>query len=184
MSARTSIICLLRGVNVGGRGLVKMTELKAVFETLGFAPVQTVLQSGNVVFTAKHVNLPAIANAITAALKEQLIAEPEVILRTAAEMREIVARNPLVAEASGAPGHLLVHFLSGPADKGSNAKLSALARPPEKFLVADREVYIHYANGAARSKLGGPAMDNAVGRRGTARNWNTILKLLALAESV
>jgi uncharacterized protein (DUF1697 family) len=108
---------------------------------------------------------------------------PEVILRTLPELRAMVKDNPFPDEAKADPGHLLVQFLAGPSDKSATAKLEALANPPEKFVIGDREVYVHYANGAGRSKLGGPAMDRALGARGTARNWNTILKLLELAES-
>ena len=184
MSARTAIVCLVRGVNVGGRGLVKMAALKAVFEALGFAPVHTVLQSGNVVFGAKSDNLPAVAKKIAAAIEKELKATPDVILRTLPEMREVVARNPFPAEAKNDPGRLQVQFLAGTANKAGKTKLEALANPPEKFVIGEREVYIQYAHGAGRSKLGGPAMDKALGSRGTARNWNTILKLLALAETI
>jgi uncharacterized protein (DUF1697 family) len=180
----SAVVCLLRGVNVGGRGIIRMAELKALFEALGFEPVHTVLQSGNVVFGTKPGNLPALVRKITAALESDLKATPDVILRTGAELGEVVARNPFPAEAKKDPGHLLVQFLAGPADKSGEAKLKALANPPEKFVIHDREVYIHYAHGAGRSKLGGPAMDKALGTRGTARNWNTILKLLALAETI
>lgn len=184
MSARTAIVCLLRGVNVGGHGLVKMAALKAVFEALGFDPVHTVLQSGNVVFGAKSAKLPALAKTIAAAMEKELKATPDVILRTLPEMREIVARNPFPAEAKNDPGHLLVQFLAGAADKAGKAKLEALAQADEKFVIGEREVYLHYPNGVGPSKLGGPAMDKALGSRGTARNWNTILKLLALAETI
>jgi uncharacterized protein (DUF1697 family) len=181
----SAIVCLLRGVNVGGHGLIKMPALKAMFEQLGFEPVHTVLQSGNVVFGAKSAKLPVLANTISAAMEEELKATPDVILRTTADMREIVARNPFPAEAKNDPGHLLVQFLAGTAaDKAAKAKLEARANPPEKFVISQREVYIHYAHGAGRSKLGGLAMDKALGTRGTARNWNTILKLLTLAETI
>jgi uncharacterized protein (DUF1697 family) len=110
--------------------------------------------------------------------------QPEVILRTAAELRAIVKANPFPVEAKTDPGHLLVQFLAGPADTAGKAKLALLANAPEKFVISGREVYVYYANGTGRSKLGGPAMDKALGRRGTARNWNTILKLLALAETI
>jgi uncharacterized protein (DUF1697 family) len=179
-----AIICLLRGVNVGGRGLIKMAALKPLFEDLGFDPVHTVLQSGNVVFGTKSAKLPVLAKRIEGAIEKELKATPDVILRTQAELAEVVARNPFPAEAKKDPGHLLVQFLADTADKSGKAKLEALANPPEKFMIGDREVYIHYAHGAGRSKLGGPAMDKALRTRGTARNWNTILKLLTLAETI
>jgi uncharacterized protein (DUF1697 family) len=179
-----AIICLLRGVNVGGHAPIRMAALKAVFEGLGFAPVHTVLQSGNVVFGAKPARLPALAGRIADAIEADLNVQPEVILRTAAELRAVVKANPFPAEAKNDPGHLLVHFLAGTADRGGKAKLASLANSPEKFVIGEREVYVHYAHGAGRSKLGGPAMDKALGTRGTARNWNTILKLLALADTI
>lgn len=179
-----AVICLLRGVNVGGHGMIRMAELKALFEELGFDPVHTVLQSGNVVFGAKSASLPGLAKTIAHAMEKSLKATPNVILRTPAELRAVVAANPFVAEADSDPGHLLVQFLDGPADKKGETKLASLARDGEKFYIGEREVYLYYANGAGNSKLGGPAMDKALGERGTARNWNTILKLLALGETL
>jgi uncharacterized protein (DUF1697 family) len=177
-----AVICLLRGVNVGGRGMVSMAELKALLETLGFNRVQTVLQSGNVVFGTPAANLPRLAKTIAQAMEDKLKATPDVILRTPAKMRAVVSANPFAAEAERDPSHLLVQFLDGRADKGGETKLATLAKDGERFQIGEREVYLYYAHGIARSKLGGPAMDKALGTRGTARNWNTILKLLELGE--
>jgi uncharacterized protein (DUF1697 family) len=179
-----AVICLLRGVNVGGRGTIKMSDLKTLFENLGFDPVHTVLQSGNVVFGAKSASLPALAKTIAAAMKQELNASPDVILRTPKDMRAVVQANPFGEEARSDPSHLVVQFLHDKADKAAQTKLDVLAQPPEKFVIAERKVYLHYPHGLARSKLGGPAMDKALGSRGTARNWNTILKLLELAEAI
>lgn len=179
-----AIICLLRGINVGGHAPIKMPALKSIFESLGFDPVHTLLQSGNVVFGANPRNLAGLNQSIACGIEAELKLRPELILRPAAELRAVVKANPFPSEAKRDPGHLLVQFLAGPADPGGKAKLQSLANPPEKFLIAEREVYIHYAHGAGRSRLGGPAMDKALGTRGTARNWNTILKLLALAETI
>lgn len=177
-------ICLLRGVNVGGRGMIRMAELKALFEKLGFDPVHTVLQSGNVVFGAKTASVAPLAKAIGEAMEKELKATPDIILRTPAELRAVVGANPFKAEAESDPSHVLVQFLGGPADKKAHAKLAALAKDGEKFQIGEREVYLYYAHGMARSKLGGPTMDKALGTRGTARNWNTILKLLELGDRI
>jgi uncharacterized protein (DUF1697 family) len=179
-----AIICLLRAVNVGGHAPIRMADLKATFESVGFSPVHTVLQSGNVVLGAKSAKLAEISATIARAIETDLKLRPDVILRTPSELRAIVKANPFPRETQKDPGHLLVQFLAGPADKSAKAKLEALAKAPEKFVIGEREVYIHYANGAGRSKLGGTAMDKALGTRGTARNWNTVLKLLGLAETI
>jgi uncharacterized protein (DUF1697 family) len=175
-------ICLIRGVNVGGHGKLEMAALRRLFANLGFGNVQTLLQSGNVVFDSGRVKPGAIVWMIAGAIEKNFALKPDIILRTPAEMQRAVDANPFPAMAEKDPSHLLIHFLSGRVDKSASAKLDALARPPEKFAFGERELYIHYANGVAGSKLGGPAMDRALGARGTARNWNTIRKLLELAE--
>lgn len=158
-------VCLLRGVNVGGKKMVKMDELRSTFESLGYTNVRTVLQSGNVIFDAKtkpkdlqsHLGTP-------------------VVLRTQAQIRKVIAANPFPDEAERDPGRLLVVFLS--ASLPSEEPLRKAALPHEKFVVKGKEIYIHFAQGAGRSKLAESLTEKKLGVIPTARNWNTVNKLV------
>jgi uncharacterized protein (DUF1697 family) len=175
-------ICFLRGVNVGGKGKVPMAELKTVLEDeLGFADVKTVLQSGNVVFTAK--GKPSVKK-IEAAIEKAFKYQSDVHLLTPAELRKIVEANPYKKEAKAKPSQTLAMIVSQPPEKTAKEKLTALASGDEKFTVTPNAVYIFYDEGMARSKLGGSSLDRALGVRGTGRNWNTLTKLLELAEAL
>jgi uncharacterized protein (DUF1697 family) len=173
-------ICFLRGVNVGGKGKVPMTELKSVLEDIGFENVKTVLQSGNVVFTARG---KPDSKKIEAAIDRAFRYRSDVHLLTPAQLRKMVDDNPFKEAAKKDPGHLVMFVLPGKPQATANAKLAALATEDEKFSVKPNAVYVHFGGGMGRSKLAA-AMDRALGVRGTARNWNTVNKVLELAEAL
>ncbi|HEX6082938.1 MAG TPA: DUF1697 domain-containing protein [Thermoanaerobaculia bacterium] len=158
-------VCLLRGVNVGGNKMVKMEELRRKFESLGFTNVRTLLQSGNVIFDAKTKPEDLAA----------LLGIP-VVLRTQAEIRKVIAANPFPEEAENDPARLLVVFLS--AALPSDEPLRKVALPSEKFVAKGKEIYIYFAQGAGRSKLAESLTEKKLGVIPTARNWNTVNKLV------
>jgi uncharacterized protein (DUF1697 family) len=175
-------ICFLRGVNVGGKGKVPMAELKAVFEgALGFANVKTLLQSGNVVFTTKA---KPQAKAIEGAIERAFGYRSDVHLLTPEALRKIIESNPLTAEAKKDPSHTVAVIVSQAPAKAASENLVSLAVRKEKFVVTQNAVYIFYGLAMADSKMSGAALDRALGVRGTARNWNTLNKVLELAESL
>ena len=157
-------VALLRGVNVGGNKMVKMDALRATFEKLGYTNVRTVLQSGNVIFDAKAKPRDLDAHIGTS-----------VVLRTQAEIRKVMAANPFPREAEEDPGHLLVVFLSAPLP--SDEPLRKVATAAEKFVAKGSEIYIHFGEGAGRSKLAQTLTEKKLGVVCTARNWNTVGKL-------
>ncbi|HVG22915.1 MAG TPA: DUF1697 domain-containing protein [Thermoanaerobaculia bacterium] len=158
-------MALLRGVNVGGHKKVKMDELRATFERLGYTNVRTVLQSGNVLFDAKAKPRDL----------ESHLGTP-VILRTAAELAMVMAKNPFPKEAEADPSRLHVVFLDAPLP--SDEVLRKTATPAEKFVVKGKEIYIHFGDGAGRSKLATILTEKKLGVLCTARNWNTVGKLV------
>jgi uncharacterized protein (DUF1697 family) len=155
-------VALLRGINVGGHRLVSMAELREKLEEAGFADVKTLLQSGNVVFTTKRGNLEPALTKLTGT---------DVIVRTAAEWRKVMAANPFPEEAANDPARLLVMFL--------DRKPGPLFAWPgiETMRAAGRELFLYYPEGAGRSKLTGALIEKKLGVRGTARNWNTVLRI-------
>lgn len=169
-----SFVSFLRAINVGGRNMIRMDALKALHESLGFKDVRTHLQSGNVVFRAKAADAAKIERAI----KKTFDAEITVILRTAAELRRVVEANPFPHRAAEA-NRFVVVFLSGE----TTGNLDAYAGPEERQIVG-RELYVYFGAGMADSKLTNALIEKRLGVRGTARNWNTVNRMLELAEAL
>jgi uncharacterized protein (DUF1697 family) len=170
----TAFVALLRAVNVGGTGKLPMTELTATCEKLGFEQVQTYIASGNVVFKSGKSE-KAVKAALDAALLSYFGKPVGVLVRTAAEMKQVLADNPF---PKAAPNHTVAIFLDAapPAD----ALRSVSGAAGEEVRLGKREIYVNYAEvHMARSKLKVPA-----GKSGTARNMNTIAKLAALSAGL
>ncbi|HEX4489518.1 MAG TPA: DUF1697 domain-containing protein [Terriglobales bacterium] len=166
----TAFVALLRAVNVGGTGKLPMQELQSMCTKLGFTGVRTYIASGNVVFQSK---LPEAK--VKAALEKSLAAyagKPvAVMVRTAAEMAAVSAANPF---PDAAPNRTIAVFLDKvpPADTLKRVT----GQKDEEVRLGLREIYIHYGEGMASSKLKVPA-----GKEGTARNMNTVAKLAEMA---
>jgi uncharacterized protein (DUF1697 family) len=168
----TSYIALLRAVNVGGTGKLPMTDLKAMCEAAGFHSVRTYIASGNVVFESKLDE-----TAVRKSLEKRFLAyagKPvAVLVRTAAEMTEVLAKNPF----PHAPGNrTMAIFLDAPPAKDALDTLSG--RVDEEIALGRREIYVVYGENMGRSKLKIPAAKN-----GTARNMNTVAKLASIAAA-
>jgi len=124
-----------------------------------------------------------LARKLEAAVEKTFRYKSEIQLLTLAELRGIVEGNPFPTEAKRDPSHLLVHFLPRAPAADASDKMKALVVPGEKFALTRVAAYVFYAHGIARSKLAG-GIDRALGVRGTGRNWNTVMKMLALAEAL
>jgi len=177
------IVSMLRGVNLGPHRRIKMDALREVYELLGLKDVQTYVQSGNVVFRSSGRDLPKLAKRIEAAFEKKFGFRSDVILRTAAEMRDIIARNPFATRSGIEPNRYLVTFLAADPGQELRAKVLAIKADPEELHFDGREMYIYFPNGLARPKLSLPAIEKILKITGTGRNWNSVLKLLELAEN-
>ena len=164
-------IALLRGINVGGHRPVAMADLRAMCEGLGFEEVRTLLASGNLIFESSKTGA-ALENLLETTAKKKLGLDTEFITRTAAEWKKVIASNPFPKEAERDPGRLVVMFCKQPVPKA--LKITGAKR--EVLKAKGREIYIVYPDGQGTSKL-------KLDVRGTARNWNTVLKLGAQVES-
>jgi uncharacterized protein (DUF1697 family) len=166
-------IALLRAVNVGGTGKLPMTELKAMCRDAGFTGVQTYIASGNVVFKSD-----ATSSSVKAELESRLLARAGkpvgVAVRTAAEMTAVLQANPF---RESAPNRVVAIFLDeAPPD---DALDHAVGVENEEMRLGTRELFVHYGDGMASSKLRIPAA-----KTGTARNMNTIAKLAEMASKL
>lgn len=174
-------IALLRAVNLPSHNKVGRADLQALFASLGFVDAQTLLQSGNIVFTGGAKATPVLEQTLERAAAKQLGLETEFFVRTAIEWQAIIDANPFPKEAKADPSHLLAVIVK---DDLAAANVTALQKA-----IVGREVvrgkgrcaYIVYPDGIGSSKLTTAIIEKKLGTRGTARNWNTVLKLAALA---
>ena len=160
-----------------------MARLKSAYESLGLAPVKTLLNSGNVVFGTTETNRGKLAKTIEAAVEKEFGFRPVIVLRTAAELKKIVEQNPFPAMAKDDPSHLLAMTLAGKPNVGAKTSLAKVYSGPEEIEIKGENVYLAYPKGIGTSKLTNTLLEKHVGM-GTARNWNTLTKLLQLAEEV
>lgn len=176
------VICLLRGVNVGGHNKCPMQALRTLCESLKLEDPQTYVQSGNVVFRTKEKNLARLSERLQNAFEKKFGFRPGVVLRTAAEMKAVVARNPFVKRAAEEPAKVAVMFLAEKPGSGAKDLLAKLPRGREELLLDGRELYIYFPDGMGQSKLPWSTLGEKLGTSGTARNWNTAIKLVEMAE--
>ena len=174
---------MLRGVNLGAHRRISMEPLRAMFESLGLKEVRTYVQSGNIVFRTAAKDTRKLATRIAKQFESVFGFHSDIILRLAPEIRELIARNPFRGRSID-PAKLLVWFLEKDPPPDAQKKIQALPIAPEEIQFAPRELYIHFPNGQGRSKLPWPQLERALGCSGTGRNWNTVLKLAEMAESL
>jgi uncharacterized protein (DUF1697 family) len=175
-------IALVRGINVGGHRPVAMSDLREIVAGLGFADVRSILQSGNLIFRSDARRTDSLETILEAEAKRRLKLEADFIVRSAKEWKEVVARNPFRKEAERDPGHLVVMFLKSAADSNDVKAVQAAITGPEIVRADGMQVYIVYPEGIGRSRLTNAVIEKKLGRRGTARNWNTVVKLGAIAD--
>ena len=178
----TTCIALLRGVNLAGHRQVAMADLRKLVTGLGFADVRSLLQSGNLLFRTSNRSGAKLEQMLEAEIEKRLGLQSDCFVRTAEEWRAIIARNPFRKEAERDPGHLTVTFLKAAPDAAQVRALQAAITGPEIVRADGRQAYIVYPIGVGRSRLTSALIDKKLGTRGTGRNWNTVLKLAALAN--
>ena len=174
-------VALLRGVNVGGRNKLPMADLRDIFAEAGCAAVQTYIQSGNVVFEATQDLAERVPEIVTLVIRRRFDIETAVIVRSREELRQVADSNPF--DTSGDPRLLHVAFLQDAPGAEAVARLDPERSPPDAFAVRGRNVYLHYPNGVARSKLTNEYLAAQLQTVSTTRNWRTVLTLLEMVDA-
>jgi len=181
-------IALLRGVNVGGKTSVAMGELRILLGKLGFNHAHTLLQSGNVVFEAAAdapagaLKGDALETLLEAEIGKRFGRAFDVFVRSGRDWARVIANNPFQAEAKDDPSHLVVMALKAAPRAGAVKALQAAIKGREVVHAIGRHAYIVYPDGIGTSKLTNAVIEKALGTRGTARNWNTVLKLAEMVR--
>ncbi|HKV80356.1 MAG TPA: DUF1697 domain-containing protein [Candidatus Sulfotelmatobacter sp.] len=178
------LISMLRGVNLGPHNRIKMDALRAVYESLKLETPRTYVQSGNVIFRTKEKNSSQLAQKIRNAIEKKCKCSPEVILRTAEELRKAIAATPFADRPNLEPGKILVTFLAAEPPLEARASFDRFKDYPEEVHLKGRELYIYFPNGAGRSKLPWSAIEKLLKVTGTARNWNSVKAMLEIAEEM
>ncbi|CAN5271613.1 DUF1697 domain-containing protein [soil metagenome] len=169
---------LLKGVNVGGNRKLPMADLRHFLADLGYGDVKTLLASGNAVFDAYENDAAVLEAKLERAAKATLGLDTAWLLRSHADLAAIVSANPFADAAAAHPSHLLVHFHRDPVLK---APLEALVHDgPERLQAHGRELYVDYPVDIGHSKLPQAMARAKFPKLVTARNWNSVLKLVEL----
>ena len=180
-------VALLRGINVGGHNKVAMADLRQVAADLGFADVSTYIQSGNLLFTADEDDTAQLAAVLERSIAERLGVRPVVVVISAAELGQVIADNPF----PDAPNPRLVHAVFRNHDH-SESGLAAIAAAVaaaqasgsrDEAEVVGRTLFLHTPDGFGRSDLAAKLTSSAAQPGGTARNWATVTKLMALLSA-
>jgi uncharacterized protein (DUF1697 family) len=177
----TTIIGLLRAVNLAGRNKVAMSDLRQLLIAVGMEDGRSLLQSSNVVFRSASRSVARLERTLEQETKQRLGVDTDFFVRTAGEWRELVADNPFPREAKSDPGHLVAMCLKEAPDKTAVAALQKAILGREVVRAVGRHAYIS-ADGIGRSRLTMALIEKKLGTRGAGRNWNTVMKLDALAK--
>ena len=177
------MIALLRGINLAGHHKVKMEDLRALCHSLKLRDVQTYVQSGNVVFRTDEKDTALLTKRMEDAIERKFGFRAGVVLRTTAELRDLIAQSPFGKRKGLEPSKLTVTFLACDLTKETCDQVLGIKPEVEEIKLGRRELYIYFPDGMGRSKLTA-VLDRTLKKAGTVRNWNTVTKLLEMAEEM
>lgn len=178
----TTYITVLRAINLGAHNRIKMADLKAMLEKLKLQDPATLLLSGNAVFKCAGSSSDALEQQLEAASTRHLKVTTDYFVRSAAEWQAIIKANPFPSEATSDPGHLVMMCLRDAPSPAAVKGLQEKIKGREVVRAKGKHAYFIYPDGIGRSKLTIAVIEKALGTRGTARNWNTVLKLGELSS--
>lgn len=171
-------ITILRGINVGTGRKVPMADLKKLCEKLGLHDVQTYIQSGNVVFELPQPEaIPALEDRLQQAFSNSFGFDIPVIIRTADEWAESIAKNPFLKEENADIDRLHLTCLKDVPAAEQLEKIKAYQYLPDRYEIIGRDVFIYCAAGYGTSKLVNSFFESKLKTSATTRNWKTVMKL-------
>lgn len=175
-----TFVALLRGINLGPRNKIAMADLRDLLRSLGHEEVRTLILSGNAVFTSRRRGAPALEREMEGAIRERFGFDIRVLIRTADELAAVVAANPFPAPTGD--GRIYALFLERDLDPERIAAIDPATVEPDRFALGDRVIYVSLTGSLLESKAFAVLTDKRLGVAMTNRNWNTVVKLHALAE--
>jgi len=178
----TRFVSLFRGINVGGHQTIRMDALKELHESLDLWDVQTYIQSGNVVFTSNKPDVTQIQKDIEDAFAQKFGFQVKVMVRTAGEFNMIIENNPFQNQPTKESKWVVAMFLASDPISTALEDIQKTYSGPEELHIIGQELYIYYPEGIGRSKLTNTFLEKKLKTMGTARNWNTVLRLQKMLE--
>ncbi|MDA0348791.1 MAG: DUF1697 domain-containing protein [Verrucomicrobia bacterium] len=175
----SKFIALLRGINVSGKNKIRMVELKALFETLGYEEVTTYLQSGNVVFNAKK---KPNSSQIEKTIFDQLGPTVPVLILSQSQLDQVFSNNPFLTKGSTDPAHCYVTFLWEARSEKETQAIASPANETGSFECRDALVYVICPDGYGKTKINNQFFEKKLKVIATTRNWKTVTTLLTLVN--
>ena len=173
-------IAFLRGINVSGKNMISMDELKKALALLTFNNIRTYIQSGNILFETGETDAPSLEKKIHDRIAEQFGLEVPVVTRSRDELEKIHHDNPFINERTLPVEKLHVTLLKDPVDPDILEKIDTGKYLPDEFIPAGKEIYLYCPDGYGRTKLTNQFFENKVKSKATTRNWKTIETLLKM----
>lgn len=179
----TTFVSFLRGVNMTGHNSIKMTDLTALYRSMGLSDAETYIQSGNVIFSdIGDITPSALSVNIEQAILERFNFNIPVMIRTRQELKNLFSSNPFLGETKFDPSKMAVLFLHDEPSDAQIQKVANIDYPPDKFKIVGREIFIYCPNGFGRTKIYTNFFEKKMKVSGTGRNWKTITTILGIAE--
>ena len=177
-----NFVALLRGINVNGKNIIRMDDLRECMGQLGFTNVRTYVQSGNVVFHSASASTTGVSKAIERAWLSDFGFAVPVLLRTPKRLAGVVAGNPFLKLPSIESSSLYTTFLLNNPPSNAAARLQQLADTSEQLHLMGREIYLHCPAGYGNTKLSNVAIEKQLSVVATTRNWRTVCALMDMAQ--
>jgi uncharacterized protein (DUF1697 family) len=174
-------IAMLRGINVSGQKMIKMTDLKRLFEDLGSENVVTYIQSGNIVFDYNKISIDQLKSLIEKEIKNKFDFDVPVIIRTPAELKTLLEKNPFT-EFPETENKVYFIFMDKEAEKERIEKFIAADHEPEKFVISGKEICFLCPNGYGKAKLNNNIFESKLKVVATTRNLKTVRELVRLGS--
>ena len=175
-----TFVSMLRGINVSGKKVVRMEELRETYGGLGLEGVRTYVQSGNVVFECVKTDAASLVRDIEGAIKERFGFEVPVLIRSREELQVLVSRMPFLGEDET---KMHVTFLRDTPPELPTGEVDRVINGGERYAVSGREVYLFLPNGYGRTKLSNGFFERKFRTSATTRNWRTVKALLEMANA-
>ena len=172
-------ILLLRGINVGGNNIIKMQALRELLTHAGYENVRTYIQSGNIAFESANKNAAQICSHVQKIIADSHGFKPKALVLTRRAIANIITNNPF-PKAVETPKNLLVYFLATPSANPDMETLNTLKTKNEQFVITEHAAYLNLPDGVWKSKMAA-RLEKCLGVQATARNWNSVNKILQLA---
>ncbi|MBL8006887.1 MAG: DUF1697 domain-containing protein [Ignavibacteria bacterium] len=177
-------ITFLRGINVSGHKIIKMDELRILFDGLGFRKTETYKQSGNVLFNYRETETSILEKKISDAILHKFNFEVPAIVINAEDLRQIIPDNPFTEDKSKDSSFFHVTFLQVNPDKRHVNKISEMSFHPDEFYLKNKTVYLYIPGGYGKTKLSNSFIENKLKVKATTRNWKTLNAMLDMADKI